>query len=224
MKKKTISLLLALALVLSLLPITALASYVPEGNAVPEFTASINGENLPVVLADPEGYPTFTYDESWNKLPGNPVPLYTVAVPAGATTVDLKFSAYVLAYNYSLDGGFIAGNYADIKKGVASVTVSVDYDHGQANDQGVDFIQVQTPYVINGYDYSSTVLYAITFQYPVPFTAYAGETELKGISAKDNGYPPDGGSPVTLYTVPVPKGTENVQLKFADSEKLLAYN
>lgn len=210
MKKKTLSLLLALALVLSLLPITALAGNVPSGTGLPDFSVFAGETELPIVLTESEAY-TSPYG-------GDPVTLYTVEVPVGTKEVDLEFSGNILAYNYD-ENGFLAGDYTDvIHEGVSAVTVSVDFD----NDGSFDDIQVQTPYDDN---WANELLYAITFRYPLPFSAAAGWTALDKVTVKEGGYTPQDVSdktPVTLYTVAIPEGTETVDLTF--SEEVLAYN
>ena len=221
MKKKNLSLLLALVFVMSLLPVTALAGNDPAGSADPDFSVFSGATELQVVLTEPEGYAPFDW---MNMAPDKPVALYTVEIPEGTETVDLEFSANVLAYNYSADGTtYIAGYYEDSQKGAATATVSVDaIPYGEETSDGaLDCIQVQTPYDA---DYNTQVLYAITFRYPLPFSATTGYTELKAVTVKQGGYTsPYGSDPVTLYTVTIPEGTATVDLSF-NSKKVLAYN
>ena len=209
MKKKTLSLLLALALVLSLLPITALATDAP-------FTASAGGNELKVELTDAAGYPVYGSD---------PVALYSVVVPAGVTTVDFDFgSTNVLTYYYTSAGGYAGGSDADFMTGATTAMgVPVDADYNTAKN-GVDFVQVQTPYVINDGNYESTTLYAITFI--LPLSASAGSTDLTTISVTPAGYTPKNTDPVTLYTVAIPEDTETVKLAFTEAvpADVLAYN
>ena len=228
MKKKPISLLLVFMLLLSLLPISALAS-TPAGITAPDFSAFVGETKLEVIATDPEGYTPYNYDyESESMVPAEPVMLYTLAVPEDTEAVDLDFSTNVLAYNYSPDGTeFIGGYYEDYQTGAATATVSVDADDNGA----IDCIQVQTPYDDN---FNTTVLYAITFRYPLPFTASAddGMSALSKVAVKQGGYTPYSydyvsesmvpAEPVTLYTVSVPEGTGFVLLSFL--ENVLAYN
>ncbi len=221
MKKKILSLLLALALVMSLLPVAALASNVPEGSGVPDFSAFVGADELSVVLTEPEGYTPYMYDFATDtNVPGDPVPLYTLEIPEDAETVDLEFSANVLAYNYSPDGTkFIGGYYEDYQTGAATAAVAIDADE----DGNIDCIQVQTPYA--GFD--TEVLYAITFRYPLPFIAASTDEWpiiFDHVTVKKDGYNSPYGDPaVTLYTVGVPAGTEAVKLSF-NGIKVLAYN
>ena len=193
----------------------------------PPFTASAGGAELTGITQTAGGYTPYEYDyASEAMVPGSPVTLYTVSVPEGTESVDLAFPENVLAYNYTADGSsWIAGEYEDATAGAATATVPVDGN----GDGEPDCIQVQTPY---DESWNSTVLYAVTFRYPAPFTASAGGKDLTEISAKQAGYTPYEydyasetmvpGSPVTLYTVSVPEGTESIDLAFP--ENVLAYN
>lgn len=228
MKKKILSLLLALVLVLSLLPVTALAGNVPEGSGLPDFSASVGATPLTVVLTEQNGYTPC----DWGGQPLTPVTLYIVPVPDGAESVDLKFTDNVLAYCYSADGktpldtedrypgdGYLVG--------AKEATVPVD----ASGDGKPDCVQVQTPY--DATTWNSDVLYAITFQC-ASFSAFDVTTkkELKGISKEEDGYIPTcfnddyskiwDGEPVPIYTVTIPESTETVNLSF--SENVIFYN
>ncbi|MBR5708673.1 MAG: S-layer homology domain-containing protein [Oscillospiraceae bacterium] len=121
------------------------------------FGASVDGEPMTQVSAEVGAYPTFTYDENWNPVPGDPVTLYTVALPEGTEKVDLTFPESVLAYNYKPDGmTYIAGDF-DTTVGVTELTVDVDAD----GDGEPDCIQVQNLY--NADWTGGEVIYAITF-------------------------------------------------------------
>lgn len=66
----------------------------------------------------------------------------------------------------------------------------------------------------------------------LPFTVFAGETELTDVAVRENAYDPwvydvtlEGfipAAPVTVYTVTVPDGTEEVTIRFGEAR--LAYN
>ena len=202
----------------------------PADDAAP-FTAFAGDTELTEIVKTADGYTPYDYDpETWAPVPAAPVPLYTVSVPAGTESVELRFPENVLAYNYSADGTtFIAGAYDDAQAGDAVALVAIDAD----NDGAIDCIQVQTPYDA---DWNTTVLYAVTFEEPAddaaPFTAFAGDTELTEIVKTADGYTPYDydpetwapvpAAPVPLYTVSVPAGTESVELRFP--ENVLAYN
>ncbi|MBR5114964.1 MAG: S-layer homology domain-containing protein [Oscillospiraceae bacterium] len=121
------------------------------------FGAYVDGEAMTDIEVAEGTYPTFAYDENYNPIPGDPVTLYTVALPDGTETVDLVFPEAVLAYNYTSDAKtWIAGDF-DATVGVTELTVSVD-----ANSDGEpDCIQVQNLY--NEDWTGGEVIYAITF-------------------------------------------------------------
>jgi hypothetical protein len=142
------------------------------------FGASVDGEPMTQVAADVGGYPTFGYDENWNPVPGEPVTLYTVALPEGTTSVDLTFPSSVLAYNYKSDGmTYIAGDF-DTTVGVTELTVDVDADA----DGEPDCIQVQNLY--NADWTGGEVLYAITFD--VGGLTAGEEVEITADELRDN--------------------------------------
>ena len=125
----------------------------------PLFTAFAGETELTGIKKTEDGYTPYEYDyASGEMVAADPVALYTVSVPEGTTSVDLKFAENVLAYNYTADGTtWLAGEYADAQAGAATATVSVDAN----NDGKTDCIQVQTPYDETWSN--SKVLFAITF-------------------------------------------------------------
>ncbi len=124
------------------------------------FGAYVNGEAMTDITAEEGAYPNYTFDPvTWEPIPGDPVTLYTIALPDNTASVDLSFPEGVLPYNYKSDGlTYIDGEFNDdeLFTGITEATVSVDADE----DGECDYIVVQSPYDEN---YSNSVLYAITF-------------------------------------------------------------
>jgi len=119
------------------------------------------------VTVTPEGYVPYEWNGT-EMVPGTPVTLYTVTVPADTDAVSLLFPGNRLAYNYKDGATYLAGEYDDAFTGADSVSVPVD-----ANGDGVaDYIQVQSPYDA---DWHTDMLYAITFAgAPGPFRDLRG--------------------------------------------------
>ncbi|MGN0072278.1 MAG: hypothetical protein ACI36W_00495, partial [Coriobacteriales bacterium] len=133
------------------------------------FTASYNGQELPVVKVVQGGY---EYTE-FGKPEPTAVDVYVVAVPASCTAVDLRLTEASILYNYSEEGEYLAGYLADPTVGTLSASVQVDSPQtnmdgsvGAPADGKYDFIQVQNPY---SPDWTGGELkYAITFESPLP--------------------------------------------------------
>lgn len=149
MKQKLLSILLVLALAASLLPLSALAAEVEA-----PFTVSAGT----VTDYAAEGYTPYEWNGT-EMAPGTPVPLYTVTLPEGTTSVTLTFPENVLAYNYADGATYLSGSYDDANTGADTAAAAADSDA----DGKADYIQVQTPYDEN---WNSTILYAVTFILP----------------------------------------------------------
>ena len=167
-----------------------------------------------VSLGTPEEVPTITFEAkaNWSTLASSEtttpvakgytyhdyygsdqiVDLYTVKLPLGVSKVDLSFSDKVLAYNYLPDGiTYVAGAVDDPYTGVDSITVDVNANaktvgsgqYAVPADNEFDVIQIQTPYKGT----SSTLLYALTFEYDTTATVdtYISRAAIKqGTRAK----------------------------------------
>ena len=127
------------------------------------FGVSVDGEAMTQIEAEAGAYRTYTYGPApdYAMIEGEPVTLYTVALPEGTTSVDIIWPEGVLPYAYATDDGasWISGYYDDdtTMTGVTSATFPVD-----GNEDGEpDFIQVQN--VFNADWSGGEVLYAITF-------------------------------------------------------------
>lgn len=177
-------------------------------------------DNGSVGQAEPEGY---TYTDGT----GTPTSaaLYTVTVPYGTQQVTLTFAESRVAYAYKADGTYIAacgpgGDYADSgQTGAAAAVIKAGADGLMPA-----FVRVQTPYDAQ---WNSTTLYGVSFAYTHSFTASVSGTDLTDIT-----YAPDAyryhdyysGKTVqaAVYTVTVPRDTQQVHLQF--SHNALAYN
>ena len=149
MKRKVLSLLLALITVLSLVPVGAAAEELPFDLS----SGYVSG-------FEKNGY-TFTDWEGTVRV----FDIYTVTVPEGAQSLVLGFNEDRIAYGYDADGNYICscgstgdGSYADNgQTGQLTATVKAD-----GNGKLPEYVHVQTPYDSS---WSSTTLYAVRFEY-----------------------------------------------------------
>ena len=211
MKKKVLSLLLVLAMVLSLAPVGVLAETDPFYTSVGSITA-----------VEKNGYTFTEWDGTELKLD-----LYTVTVPFGTQSVTLNFKEERIAYGYDANGVYVSscgstgdGSYAD--NGQIGQTAALV----RADDSGrlPAYVHVQTPYDSN---WSSTTLYAVRFEYTYLFSAFVNGKAMTDISCEPNAYSyydymSGKTTQVAVYTVTVPAGTETVDFEFSDN--ILAYN
>lgn len=152
MKKRALSLLLVVMLLLSLMPAAAFADGTEVG-----FKAFAGETELTEVSFTPDAYSYYDYNTQTTSTVG----VYTVKVPEGTENVKLEFSANVLAYSYKADGTYLSGWYEDYMTGGKEATIEIDCN----GDGEIDYVQIQTPYDA---DWNSTLLYAITFAYEDP--------------------------------------------------------
>ena len=211
MKKKVLSLLLVLAMMLSLAPVGVLAEADPFYTSVGSITA-----------VEKNGYTFTEWDGTELKLD-----LYTVTVPFGTQSVTLNFKEERIAYGYDANGVYVSscgstgdGSYAD--NGQIGQTAALV----RADDSGrlPAYVHVQTPYDSN---WSSTTLYAVRFEYTYLFSAFVNGEAMTEVSCEPNAYSyydyMSGKTvQVAVYTVTVPAGTETVDFEFSDN--ILAYN
>ena len=211
MKKKVLSLLLVLAMVLSLAPVGVLAEVDPFCTSVGSITA-----------VEKNGYTFTEWDGTEIKLD-----LYTVTVPFGTQSVTLNFNEERIAYGYDENGVYVSscgstgdGSYADNgQTGQTSALVRAD-----ANGKLPAYVHVQTPYDSS---WSSTTLYAVRFEYTHLFSAFVNGEAMTDISYEPNAYSyydymSGQAAQVAVYTVTVPAGTAAVDFEFSDN--ILAYN
>ena len=133
MKRKVLSLLLALIMVLSLVPVSAAAEELPFDLS----SGYVSG-------FEKNGY-TFTDWEGTVRV----FDIYTVTVPEGAQSLVLGFNEDRIAYGYDADGNYICscgstgdGSYADNgQTGQLTATVKAD-----GNGKLPEYVHVQTPY------------------------------------------------------------------------------
>lgn len=211
MKKKVLSLLLVLAMVLSLAPVGVLAETDPFYTSVGSITA-----------VEKNGYTFTEWDGTELKLD-----LYTVTVPFGTQSVTFNFKEDRIAYGYDANGVYISscgstgdGSYADNgQTGQTAALVRADI-----SGRLPAYVHVQTPYDSN---WSSTTLYAVRFEYTYLFSAFVNGEAMTEVSCEPNAYSyydyMSGKTvQVAVYTVTVPAGTETVDFEFSDN--ILAYN
>ncbi|MBP3485045.1 MAG: S-layer homology domain-containing protein [Oscillospiraceae bacterium] len=211
MKKKVLSLLLVLAMVLSLAPVGVLAGVDPFCTSVGSITA-----------VEKNGYTFTEWDGTELKLD-----LYTVTVPFGTQSVTLNFNEERIAYGYDESGVYVSscgsagdGSYADNgQTGQTAALVRADADGSLPA-----YVHVQTPYDSN---WSSTTLYAVRFEYTHLFSAFVNGEAMTEVSCEPNAYSyydymSGQTTRVAVYTVTVPAGTGTVDLEFSDN--ILAYN
>lgn len=235
MKKRALSLLMSLVMLVSMLPTTAWAADETETTTPEEttksvdFTATVGDDETPLRY-------TVTKDGYKNYFSEPTVDLYTVQIPVGTTQVDLTYQNEYLTYSYSgcinNDGVVIGAEYLggwgvsnDGKTGSMTVTMPVDCVPKDPNgndkeaDGLIDYIQVQKPY---NADWSGGELqYAITFKYvDMPFTATYDGSPLNVTALNADGYAGNG----PLYTVTVPKSAKSVELSFPENYILYNYD
>ena len=211
MKKKVLSLLLVLAMMLSLAPVGVLAEADPFYTSVGSITA-----------VEKNGYTFTEWDGTELKLD-----LYTVTVPFGTQSVTLNFKEERIAYGYDANGVYISscgstgdGSYADNgQTGQTAALVRADI-----SGRLPAYVHVQTPYDSN---WSSTTLYAVRFEYTYLFSAFVNGEAMTEVSCEPNAYSyydymSGKTTQVAVYTVTVPAGTETVDFEFSDN--ILAYN
>ncbi len=211
MKKKVLSLLLVLAMMLSLAPVGVLAEADPFYTSVGSITA-----------VEKNGYTFTEWDGTELKLD-----LYTVTVPFGTQSVTLNFKEERIAYGYDANGVYISscgstgdGSYADNgQTGQTAALVRADI-----SGRLPAYVHVQTPYDSN---WSSTTLYAVRFEYTYLFSAFVNGEAMTDISCEPNAYSyydymSGKTAQVAVYTVTVPAGTGTVDFEFSDN--ILAYN
>lgn len=216
MKKKVLSLLLVLAMMLSLAPVGVLAEFDPFGDN--PFYTSVGS----ITAVEKNGYTFTEWDGTELKLD-----LYTVTVPFGTQSVTLNFKEERIAYGYDANGVYISscgstgdGSYAD--NGQTGQTAALV----RADDSGKlpAYVHIQTPYDSN---WSSTTLYAVRFEYTYLFSAFVNGEAMTDISCEPNAYSyydymSGKTAQVAVYTVTVPAGAETVDFEFSDN--ILAYN
>lgn len=216
MKKKVLSLLLVLAMMLSLAPVGVLAEADPFGDN--PFYTSVGS----ITAVEKNGYTFTEWDGTELKLD-----LYTVTVPFGTQSVTLNFKEERIAYGYDANGVYISscgstgdGSYAD--NGHIGQTAALV----RADDSGKlpAYVHVQIPYDSN---WSSTTLYAVRFEYTYLFSAFVNGKAMTDISYEPNAYSyydymSGKTAQVAVYTVTVPAGTGTVDFEFSDN--ILAYN
>ncbi|MBR2666799.1 MAG: hypothetical protein IKD96_01400, partial [Oscillospiraceae bacterium] len=168
--RKWFALLLALALVLTLLPAGAMAAE-PE-----EVPFSVSDGTVTDFEENGYIYTDYVYDPDSDKYVPveKSVDLYTVTLPTDTASVTLDFGDDLrIAYLYDADGVYVVDlsaneeGYADNgQTGEASATVS--------SDDFSCFVRVQTPY---DSDWNSETLYAVAFvpeeEEAFPFTVSA---------------------------------------------------
>lgn len=211
MKKKVLSLLLVLAMMLSLAPVGVLAEADPFYTSVGSITA-----------VEKNGYTFTEWDGTELKLD-----LYTVTVPFGTQSVTLNFKEERIAYGYDANGVYVSscgstgdGSYAD--NGQAGQTAALV--RADISGKLPAYVHVQTPYDSN---WSSTTLYAVRFEYTYLFSAFVNGEAMTEVSCEPNAYSyydymSGKTTQVAVYTVTVPAGTETVDFEFSDN--ILAYN
>ncbi len=151
----------------------------PDEIIIPDvdFTVSANGVELTDISKEEEAYTYTDFDGVEYK-----VPVYTVKIPLGVSTVDLELSQNMLVYNYTKAGVYISGYYSDAFDGATTGTVPVNGNvkkEGNAEaDTEFDIIQVQTPYDDNWHSYMP---FGITFEYadPEPLSVWATLSNIK---------------------------------------------
>ena len=216
MKKKVLSLLLVLAMVLSLAPVGVLAEVDPFGDN--PFYTSVGS----IAGVEKNGYTFTEWDGTELKLD-----LYTVSVPFGTQGVTLSFKEDRIAYGYDANGVYVSscgstgdGSYADNgQAGQTSALVRAD-----ANGKLPAYVHVQTPYDSN---WNSTTLYAVRFEYTHLFSTSVNGVAMTEVSCEPNAYSyydymSGKTTQVAVYTVTVPAGTVTVDFEFSDN--ILAYN
>ena len=216
MKKKVLSLLLVLAMVLSLAPVGVLAEVDPFGDN--PFYTSVGS----ITAVEKNGYTFTEWDGTELKLD-----LYTVSVPFGTQSVMLSFKEDRIAYGYDVNGVYVSscgstgdGSYADNgQTGQTAALVRTGSD-----GKLPAYVHVQTPYDSN---WSSTTLYAVRFEYTHLFSAFVNGEAMTEVSCEPNAYSyydymSGKTTQVAVYTVTVPAGTGTVDFKFSDN--ILAYN
>ena len=233
MKKRALSLLMSLVMLVSMLPTTAWAADETETTTPEEttksvdFTATVGDDETPLRY-------TVTKDGYKNYFSEPTVDLYTVQIPVGTTQVDLIYQDEYLTYSYSgyinNDGVVIGTEHLgswgvsnDGKTGSMTVTMPVDCVSSSGEADGmIDYIQVQKPY---NADWSGGELqYAITFKYvDMPFTATYDGSPLNVTALNAEGYAHYSGKG-PLYTVTVPRDAESVELSFPENYILYNYD
>ena len=216
MKKKVLSLLLVLAMMLCLAPVGVLAEVDPFGDN--PFYTSVGS----ITAVEKNGYTFTEWDGTELKLD-----LYTVTVPFGTQSVTLNFKEERIAYGYDANGVYVSscgstgdGSYAD--NGQAGQTAALV--RADISGRLPAYVHVQTPYDSN---WSSTTLYAVRFEYTYLFSAFVNGKAMTDISCEPNTYSyydymSGKTAQVAVYTVTVPAGTETVDFEFSDN--ILAYN
>ena len=216
MKKKVLSLLLVLAMMLCLAPVGVLAEVDPFGDN--PFYTSVGS----ITAVEKNGYTFTEWDGTELKLD-----LYTVSVPFGTQSVTLNFKEERIAYGYDANGVYVSscgstgdGSYAD--NGQAGQTAALV--RADISGRLPAYVHVQTPY---DSDWSSTTLYAVRFEYTYLFSAFVNGEAMTEVSCEPNAYSyydymSGKTAQVAVYTVTVPAGTETVDFEFSDN--ILAYN
>lgn len=159
--------------------------------------------------------------------------LYTVTVPFGTQNEEFTFTDDRIAYGYNEIGGYIYSCSEKENGYEQSGQVGEKKAKVRLTEKGEmpGYIIVQTPYVVEGDNWSSDTLYAVKFECTYSFTAKAGDANLNEIAYIKNGYVCDANfsdgdytadTPIALYTITVPDGTEEVSLSF--SKNVIAYN
>ena len=118
------------------------------------FTVRAGGLTMTGVTASPNAYEYYDYYHQSTVH----VMLYTVSVPQGTKSVQLRTSDNVLLYNYDGAGTYLSGWYTGDAMYTGGTAAEVTLDSN--GDGKTDFIQVQTPYDTA---WNSTLLYAVTF-------------------------------------------------------------
>ena len=229
MKKRILSLLLSIVMMLGLMPTAVLAEDIPT--SLP-FTLSVGT----VTDYVEKGYTYYGMEyapndpnaDQWGYIYSEcSVDLYTVTLPYGTQDLTLTFSEDRIAYGYDSAGDYKNSCAADVEIGYENngQTGETTANVRLVDDRFADFIRVQTPY---DEEWSSTTLYAVKFEYTHFFTITVnGHTAVDAdITFSANAYnykSYDGESTsVPVFTVTVPQGTGTVGMGFTDN--VLLYN
>ena len=158
---------------------------------------------------------------------GSPVTLYTVAVPFGTEQVTVSFPAVQLAYAYDTPKKFVASCEAveDDAYWLNGQTTAIVKEDSETYLLP-NYLQVQDVY---NTDYSGgDLLYAIQFTYTHEFEVKVNGSVCDVSSVAPASYTYDdfmnGTTIVSVYTVSVPCGTDEVSISLSDPGLLYNYS
>ena len=202
---KILAILLSFAVVLSMMPGMAVAEAFQTGAEDDSFTALLNEVELSDIAIVENAYAYTAYGETEPTV----VDLYTITIPEGTKTVDIKFSKDSEAYSYDSDGNYINDGKQPSKTDDGKYSVTID----SKQDGMIDVVQVQNPYVQNnGVWTGGKIRYAITFK-TEDFSASVNNKLLYDFNKIDDGYT-SYETTVPLYQIKVPEDTTEVKLDF----------